>query len=163
MLARSRFAPLAPLLVALLALAAPAAAAPKSPFLAMAGTWSGAGTVTTASGVAERLRCRAVYQPAADGAALRLSLRCASESYRFDLVGTVEQRGDALSGAWQETTRNASGTVSGRISGERIEALARGGDFAARLSLVTRGDRQSVGIRSEGAEPTAARIELSRR
>jgi hypothetical protein len=47
-------------LVALLAPNQDANAA-TSPFLAMAGTWLGGGTVTMASGVRERVRCRAAY------------------------------------------------------------------------------------------------------
>jgi len=124
-------------------------AAPASPFLAMAGSWSGGGVLTTSDGMQERLRCRANYNVAGAGAELRLSLRCASESYNFDLASEVEYRGGAISGQWTEASRNASGTISGRAAGDHVEAAARGNNFSANLSLTTRGSRQSVSIRPE--------------
>jgi hypothetical protein len=76
--------------------------AATSPFLAMAGTWLGGGTITMASGVRERVRCRAAYGVAERGENLRLNLRCASDSYNFDLAGAVDYRGGAISGSWSE-------------------------------------------------------------
>jgi hypothetical protein len=75
-----------------------------------------------------------------------LGLRCASDSYNFSLVGDVASDGRAVYGSWSETTRNVSGTVSGRVSGDRIQMVARGDRFSASLSLVTHGNRQSVAI-----------------
>jgi len=67
------------LLIALLCLPASAApAAPASPFVAMAGTWSGGGVLSTSDGQQEQLRCRASYDVAGGGEQLRLNLRCAS-------------------------------------------------------------------------------------
>ncbi|KWV60792.1 hypothetical protein AS156_27505 [Bradyrhizobium macuxiense] len=129
--------------------ASPLQAAPASPFLAMAGSWSGGGILTTSDGARERLRCRANYDVAGTGSELRLSLKCASESYKFDLASEVEYRGGAISGAWTEASRNASGTISGRASGDHVEAAARGNNFSANLSLTTRGGRQSVSIRPQ--------------
>ena len=39
-----------------------------------------------------------------------------------------------------------SGTITGRASGERVQARARGDAFSADLSLTTRGNRQSVAV-----------------
>jgi hypothetical protein len=135
--------------------------AATSPFAAMAGSGSGAGTMTTSAGQ-ERLRCRAAYQVGGGGDNLRLNLRCASESYNFDLSGTFEHRGGTISGSWNETTRNASGTVSGRVSGDQVQAAARGENFSASLSLTTRGNRQAVAIRSQGTEVSAISIMLNK-
>ena len=44
----------------------------------------------------------------------------------------------------------SSGTITGRASGERVQAHARGDVFSADLSLTTRGNRQSVAIRPQG-------------
>jgi hypothetical protein len=138
-------------------------AAVSSPFAAMAGAWSGGGALSTSDGNQERLRCRANYDVAGSGDELRLNLRCASESYNFDLAGNVEYRGGAISGAWTEASRNASGTISGRAAGDRIEAAARGDAFSANLSLTTRGHRQIVSIRPQGTNITAVSLELDRR
>ena len=139
------------------------AAVLSSPFAAMAGSWSGGGVLNTTDGNQERLRCRASYDVAGTGEALRLNLRCASESYNFDLASEVEYHGGEISGQWSEASRNASGTISGRAAGDRIEAAARGDNFSAGLSLTTRGNRQTVSIRPQGTNITAVSLEMARR
>jgi hypothetical protein len=105
--------------------------AATSPFFAMAGAWSGGGTITMANGAKERVRCRAAYGVAERGENLRLNLRCASDSYNFDLAGDVAYRGGAISGSWSEATHNVAGIISGHASGDRIVAAANGSNFAA--------------------------------
>ena len=152
------------LMIALLCLPAGAvAAAPMSPFVAMAGTWSGGGVLSTSDGQQERLRCRAAYDVAGGGEQLRLNLRCASASYNFDLASEVEYRGGAISGSWTEASRNASGTLSGRAAGDHVEAAARGDSFSAHLSLTTRGGRQTVSIQPQGTNITSVSLALNRR
>jgi hypothetical protein len=151
------------LLLAALTLPAGAAQAATSPFTPMAGSWSGGGVLNTTDGNQERLRCRAAYDVGAAGSQLRLNLRCASDNYNFDLAGDVQYRGGAISGSWNEASRNASGTVSGHAAGDHIEVLARGQSFSAELSLTTRGGRQSVSIHPEGTNVRAVSLELGRR
>jgi len=137
--------------------------APASPFLAMAGTWSGGGVLSTTDGQQEQLRCRAAYDVAGNGEQLRLNLKCASASYNFDLASDVEYRGGAISGSWSEASRNASGTLSGRAAGDHVEAAARGDSFSAQLSLTTRGGRQTVTIQPQGTNVQAVSLTLNRR
>lgn len=152
------------LLLASLSLTGGAAlAAPVSPFVAMAGTWSGGGVLQTSDGQQEQLRCRAAYDVAGSGEQLRLNLRCASASYNFDLASEVEYRGGAISGSWSEASRNASGTISGRAVGDHVEAAARGDSFSANLSLTTRGGRQTVSIQPQGTNVTSVSLALNRR
>ena len=152
------------LLFALLYLPAGAAlAAPASPFVAMAGTWSGGGVLSTSDGQQEQLRCRASYDVAGRGEQLRLNLRCASASYNFDLASEVEYRGGAISGSWSEASRNASGTLSGRAAGDHVEAAARGDSFSANLSLTTHGGHQTVSIHPQGTSITSVSLALNRR
>ena len=132
------------------------------PFAKMAGSWSGAGSLTMANGAQERLRCRANYNVGGSGNQLRLNLRCASESYNFNLSGDVASKGRTLSGSWNETAHNASGTVSGQVNGDRIQAAARGDTFSAGLSLVTQGNRQTVSIRPQGTQVTGVSVTLSK-
>lgn len=143
--------------------ATPAAAAGSGPFAALEGSWFGSGTVSVSNGTNERIRCRAVYNVLDEGRSIRLSLRCASDSYNFNLLSSVRREGGAVSGSWTETTRNASGTISGHASGSQILVAAQGPSFAANLLLVTRGDRQSVSIRATGADITGVDIALSRK
>jgi hypothetical protein len=150
------------LLFASLSLAGGAAlAAPASPFVAMAGTWSGGGVLSTNDGQQEQLRCRASYDVDGAGDQLRLNLTCASASY--NLASEVEYRGGAIRGSWTEASRNASGTLSGRAAGDHVEAAARGDSFSANLSLTTRGGRQTVSIQPQGTNITSVSLALNRR
>jgi len=150
------------LLLAALCLPTSATYAAPSPFSAMAGSWSGSGVLSTSDGNQERLRCRASYDVVGTGTELRLNLRCASQSYNFDLASEVEYRDGAISGSWTEASRNAAGTLSGRANGDRIEAAARGDNFSANLSLTTRGGRQNVSIRPQGTDVTSVSLSLDR-
>jgi hypothetical protein len=132
------------------------------PFSALAGAWSGGGTLTMADGNTERLRCRASYDVGGAGTDLKLILKCASESYNFELGSAVIAHGDRVSGTWSEATRNASGSVSGGASADRIEASAKGETFSANLSLMTKGNRQTVSIRSQGSDIAGVSLALNR-
>lgn len=148
---------------ALLLLSAQAHAQGAGPFGALPGSWSGGGTISLSSGANERIRCRAAYDVGSGGRALQLSIRCASDSYNFDLAGSVVYQGGAITGTWSESTRGVAGTVSGRAGGNTIQAYAQGSGFSAGLSMATHGNRQSVEIRPSGADITAVSIVLARR
>jgi hypothetical protein len=135
--------------------------AQSGPFSGLAGVWSGAGTVTLEDGSSERIRCRATYAVGEGGHGLNQTLACASDSYKFDLRTNVEAEGDRISGSWSELSRNISGTIEGRGGNGLIQVVASAAGFNANISLTTRGNRQSVSIRSEGAFRSAA-ITLSR-
>ena len=139
------------------------AQAATGPFAAMAGSWSGGGTLTTADGAQERLRCRATYSPAGGEDSLHLSLQCASDSYKFDVASDVVNRDGAISGSWNEALHNASGSVSGRASGNTIQATARGGNFTTGLSLTTSGNRQSVTLTPQGTDVRSVSVALAKR
>ena len=152
---------LAIFVVALLHSSAPSHAQ-QGPFAGLSGSWSGGGLIRLASGQRERLRCRANYNVSENGTRLQQSLRCASDSYRFDVNSNIVSEGGALSGSWSETSRNVSGSVSGRVSGGQIQARIDGAGFSASLALNTRGDRQSVTIESPGHEVTEVSVTLTR-
>jgi hypothetical protein len=141
----------------------PGAAQGAGPFAPLAGQWSGTGTVSfSSSGSRERLRCRAVYQAPDAGKTLALRLRCASDSYNFDLNGNLTRQGDTVSGQWMEITRNITGSLTGRASGASIQAVASAGLFSANLTLTTQGSKQQVSIRIQGTEVTEAAISLTK-
>ena len=135
--------------------------AQSGPFAGMAGAWSGGGTVTLEDGSAERIRCRATYAIGDNGAGLSQSLTCASDSYKFDLRSTVVASGGALSGTWSETSRGVAGSLAGRGGGGNFQVVASAPGFNANISLTTRGNRQSVVIKSE-SQFRGASISLSR-
>jgi len=147
---------------ALLGSSAPLLAQESGPFAILAGSWSGGGTVSVSNGTNERIRCNATYD-VLNPKTVQLSLRCASDSYNFNLLSKIVYEGGAISGSWTEANRNTAGRVSGRASGGQILVAVKGGSFSADLTLQTRGDRQSVTIRSTGSDVTGASITMTRK
>jgi len=143
------------------AISGSASYAQSGPFAGMAGSWSGGGTVTLDDGSSERLRCRATYAVGAGGNALNQSLTCASDSYKFILSSNVLAQGGALSGTWSESSRGVNGSLEGRGASGTFQVTASAPGFTAHLSLTTRGNRQSVIIRSDSSFRSAS-ISLSR-
>jgi hypothetical protein len=139
------------------------ATAQNGPFSAYAGSWAGSGTVTASNGNNERIRCRAHYSVLQRDADLNQQLRCASDSYHFDvnsvLLADPEGR---IRGTWEETTRRANGSVSGRLAGDVVSGHVAGTGFTAEITVTLRGDRQSVRLAPSGAEITLVAIELRR-
>jgi hypothetical protein len=119
------------------------------PFARLPGQWSGSGTIDLASGAQEPIKCRASYDALNEQTNLQLYIRCASDSYNFELRGSANYSNGSISGTWSESTRNLAGTLSGKGDGDNFEVLAKGPSFTANLTLVTRGDRQSVVIKSQ--------------
>jgi hypothetical protein len=133
----------------------------EGPFLGLSGYWSGAGTVTMMNGATERIRCKATYAVNATGKTVQQTLRCASDSYRFEISSNVISNGGSLSGSWAEATHGVSGNISGRASGAEIVANVAGPGFTAQLDVRTQGERQSVTIRPQGGtDVTAVSIAL---
>ena len=134
------------------------------PFSALHGSWSGGGTMKKSNGASERIRCRSAFEMA--GAAnLLLRLRCASDSYNFDLTANVIYQGGELSGSWQEATRNVNGGISGRSTGEgrQVQAVAQAIGVTSTITLTTRGNHQSVLIVTPGAEVPEIAVSLEKK
>ena len=130
-------------------------------FAGMAGNWSGGGSVTLDEGATERIRCRATYAVSGSGNGLNLSLTCASDSYKFNLVSNLVSQGSAVSGTWAETSRNINGNIEGRASNGNFQVVASAPGFSANITLTTRGNKQSVVIRPD-SQFRGASISLSR-
>jgi hypothetical protein len=128
-------------------------ASSAGPFAPLAGSWSGSGTIDLSNGKHEPIRCRASYDVLEEQDKLQLDIHCASESYNFDLrASATYAAAGAITGVWSESTRNAAGTLSGKVEGVGFQVVAKGPTFTANLNLVTRGDKQSVTIRSHDAQ-----------
>ena len=137
--------------------------AADGPFAALPGSWSGTGTVSLEGGSSERIRCRATYDLIGGGKNLQLAIRCASDSYNFELMSSVVYDNGSISGSWTEAVRNVSGRVTGRASGNQIQAHAEGSSFSANLTLTTRGNNQSVAIKANGGGVTGVTISMARK
>ncbi|HEX2555551.1 MAG TPA: hypothetical protein VHL98_17775 [Microvirga sp.] len=134
-----------------------------SPLADLVGQWTGNGTVSLANGASERIRCQAAYAPGTDASNLRSLLRCASDSYKFELASDIVDQAGRLSGAWKEVTRNVSGPVAGSVTRGELQAQIDMPGFAARLTIATQGNRQVVSVKSEGSELAGVSITLNRR
>src|SRR6476661_8895984 len=118
----------------------PAVAKPNiHPFAAIAGTWTGGGTIDLTNDIHEKLRCRANYTYGQSNSSLALAIRCASDNYKFELSSNVVERGGQISGQWNETAYGVSGSISGRANGGRISAVAKGDSFNAAIAVNTTG------------------------
>ena len=124
--------------------------AQSRPFAGFDGAWSGNGTVSLSDGSTERIRCRADYKVNGTGQGLKQNLRCASDSYKFDLSSDVTSQGDRISGNWNEANRNIFGNLQGTAGGGKIDVLVEAPGFTANLSLRANGNRQTVQISSKG-------------
>ena len=135
---------------ATLLLSVSAGHAQSGPFTGLKGAWSGNGTVSLSDGSSERIRCRATYAVDGSGRALQQTLRCASDSYKFDLSSNVTSEGNRISGNWSEASRNVSGSLQGTAGGGQINVAVEAVGFSANLTLRTSGNRQTVQINSQG-------------
>ena len=134
----------------------------SSPFTAMSGSWSGTGTITTSNGNKERIRCRAKYDVDSGGSSLDLTLRCASDSYNFELQSNATHSSNGtVSGTWSENTRHVGGNIDGSARGNAI-SLRVSGVISATLGVNTNANQQSISIQAPGTELQSVAISMSR-
>lgn len=138
------------------------AQAADGPFQDFDGAWSGSGKITMKDGTDESIRCRVNYMITESGRLLSQDLRCAKDSYKFELQTTVAHSNGTISGQWNETTRSVVGSISGRLSGGEIAAIATSAAFTANLAISTRGNQQSISIKSPGSEVSEVSMTLRR-
>lgn len=132
-------------------------------FSNLAGNWAGGGTLSRKDGNNERLRCQARYDVGGTGEQMNLSIRCASDSFKFDLTGYIINSAGSITGQWSEPNYNSSGSLDGRVSDGKINAHAVGNTFSAHLQVSTQGSRQSVTIQPQETEVTRVSLSLQRR
>ncbi len=132
------------------------------PLAALAGSWSGGGLIVLTNDIQERLRCRANHTFTAASSSLALSIRCASDNYKFELTSNVVERGGQISGSWREASYKVSGAISGRVSGNRVTATARSESLTTAISVTTTGNEQQVSITPERTYLISVQIAMTR-
>jgi len=135
---------------------------PEHPFAAMAGTWTGGGTIELTGEIKENLRCRANYNYGAANSSLALSIRCASDNYKFELTSNVVERRGQISGTWSEAAYKVSGQISGRVQGNHISAIASGDSFTSDLAVTTTANRMSVTMTPKATYVIAVKMAFNR-
>lgn len=101
---------------------------------AIAGSWSGSGTVVLPSGGTEQARCRATFRPSGNGASM--SATCATASVRVNQVAEISR---VAPGRYRGDFRNDEFGISGSIrivvSGNSLSASLNGGGGTAQFDL----------------------------
>lgn len=133
-----------------------------SPFSSLAGSWSGSGTISMNDGHNERIRCKAQYEVTPSGIIMHQNLRCASDSYKFEVKSSLQAEGNQIMGTWSETTRQVTGDVTGTIQGGNISTNVKGTGFTATLGVQTRGNSQAVSIVPQGTDIQSVKIDMKR-
>jgi hypothetical protein len=134
----------------------------QHPFAAMAGGWTGGGIIQLTNDITERLRCRGDHKFNQGASSLVLSIRCASDNYKFELSSDVVERRGQISGHWKEAGYGVSGSITGRVAGNRITAMATGDKFTSAISVTTTGNRQTISLTPERTYVINVQIELNR-
>lgn len=131
-------------------------------FETWAGTWSGNGTLSTSDGGRDRIRCNVTYAVQSGGHTVKQDLRCASDTYRFEITSNIVQQGQTLTGDWFESTRRVGGRIVGRASGSQLDIRAEGDTFTALVTVNTQGNRQTYVLESPGSQLDSVSITLDR-
>lgn len=115
---------------------------------AWAGRWVGSGTVTI-SGSNEAVRCRQTVFALDNGTSMKLTLRCANQSINIEAVCSLKLTNGLISGSWEETKYNQSGTVSGTGTADAIMGDIIGQNFKATLHTKRTSQSQSISVKSQ--------------
>jgi hypothetical protein len=107
----------------------------KKPSAGLEGSWSGAGTVSFASGSAERARCHAQYRRAGSTSYM-LDATCATPSGRASQTASVRQVGEnRYAGSFYNSEYGISGVISIVLHGTSQTVRLRSDSGSAVISL----------------------------
>jgi hypothetical protein len=137
-----------------------AIAASHGPFSKFLGSWRGFGQVVTSNGGSDRISCRATYSTTQSADDLTQTLVCASDSYRIEIHSNIVAVGQEVRGNWAEITRQATGSLGGRVVGGVFEGTISGPGFNGGLSLRSTGHRQLISIRPQGTDIVEVQVGL---
>ena len=145
----------------LLAFSAAPAVSAGGPFQGLEGVWGGNGVVTYSSGTKERLRCRVQYTLSNENS-ISQALRCASDSYNFQINAIYVHKDGAITGRWDEKYLEVSGTITGTASAGLISGNLHGPGFLAAVEVNTTGNMQTVTIAAEGQDIKEVAVEVKK-
>ena len=106
-----------------------------APAAALAGSWSGGGWVSFASGNKEKARCHANYSRQSE-TSYTMSATCATASGKASQTATLHKVGaNSFSGGFQNSEYNISGNIYVVVHGNSQSVRLSGGGASASLSL----------------------------
>ncbi len=132
------------------------------PWTKFLGNWRGTGEVIDSDGTREHITCRAKYTASSGGEGLQQSLKCASDSYSFDIGSYLVASGQSVSGDWQEYSRKVEGHITGRVGDGQFEGSIAGASFTAETTARVTGRKQTLSLRTKGSQQIKAEIGLTR-
>ncbi len=135
-----------------------------NPFMKFGGNWTGSGFIHLSNLTKERVRCRGTFTPAdmLNIFSLKVELRCAGDSYNFNIQSELIFGGSTISGTWSENSLGINGNVTGTINGDEILVVLESEIFTATFAMMVVGDKLQINIQSPGSEITQVLGELNR-
>ncbi len=104
----------------------------------LAGTWSGSGAISLASGQKEKARCRAQYSPAG-GSGFAMSATCATQSAKVEQTARLKKVGaNSYVGKFYNAEYGVSGSIRVTLNGNRQSVWLSGVAGTASFSLSRR-------------------------
>ena len=124
----------------------PALAEEPSPFSKVAGRWLGEGRL----GITGR-RHRAGEVPRTyilqeQGAQVRQTIRCATDSGSVEVQSTVTHASGSLTGTWKELSRDWSGQLTGSVTANGFKVAVKGTELNANMDIIVKDARQIIEI-----------------
>jgi hypothetical protein len=116
--------------------------------------------VTMASGTTEQLKCVVTYK--VTGSSLKQNLRCANAAYTINGLADLEVRGDQVTGAWEEQTYAAKGSVTGKVVDGGFNLNIEGATFTAAMKVSGTNCKQSLAITPTGLDVTKIALNLGK-
>jgi hypothetical protein len=80
----------------------------------------------------------------------------------IELRATLASTGNRVSGSWEERTFNASGSVTGSASDNRINLTINGGGFNGSMAVMTSGKSQVISVSTQGIALRGVNVNLQR-
>ena len=148
------------LAAALLMVSAPLSPASAGMLDGLDGSWAGGGNVTFDGGSKEKLRCNGYYKSGGDD--LTMAIKCASAGgAKIELRGTMKNSGGKVSGAWEERTYNAGGTIAGSAGAGSLK-VGISGTINGNRSVQFSQSSQTVAISTTGSTLRNVNISFNR-
>ncbi len=81
---------------------------------------------------------------------MSLVLRCANASTKLEIRANFIRTGNSVTGTWEERTFNLTGSLSGGVDGNSLNATISGSGFSATVSARTTGGNFTVTLTPDG-------------
>ncbi len=127
----------------------------------LAGRWVGEGQLISKTDEVEKLRCRVTFLVRGKGK-IEQNIRCKSSSYQIEVRNNLLQSGSKVSGTWVDRLNEMSGTISGKINGQSIEALVKSEVFDSKLAVDVDKDKQKIELKPINGPVKRVAFQLSR-